>query len=671
MILANPAMLWALLALAIPIAVHLFNFRRFRRVYFSNVDRLAELRTESRRQSTLRRWLVLLMRCLAVAALVLAFARPSLPGSGSQLHSGATAVSVYIDNTFSMENSSAAGSQLDLARQKGREIAAAYSPSDRFQLLTSDLLGEQFRWLARDEFLAALDAIQISPASRTLSQVATRQHDFLRQTQAANRHAFIVSDFQTSTADFDRLATDSLVLTTLVPLEAVASDNLFIDTLRLDAPAYFAGGTVSAEVSVRNSGSHDAEKIPLRLIVGGRERAVATLDIPAGASARATLRFTLDSSGWLDARAEITDYPVTFDDTYHFSLLAGQPVNMLEVASTPNPHLRKLFEADSAVRFASGALPPDLSSLHFIVLNETRTLPSGQAQALASWVDEGGTLAIAPAANADPADLNLLLDLLRAPRLDTWQQRPVKAASVDFSASLYRNVFSATSSEMEMPSAQGHYRLATSQSVSHSIITGSDGSALLSATPHGAGCLYLFAMPLNAEWTDLVAQALFVPTLYNMALYSLPQPPPAFTLGSVDPIPLRHLYNPSSTPPQLSSADGTFNLIPDLRRSGSRSLLVPHGDIVLAGHYRLADEHLAFNYSRLESDLSFLTPAEVADRIDGLDGYSLVRPSSRPLDQELRARTAGTPLWRWCILVALLALAVEILLIKLPWRSSK
>ena len=672
MIFAQPLFLWGLLALAIPIAVHLFNFRRHRKVYFSNVDRLEELRTESRRQSTLRRWLVLLMRMLAVVALVLAFARPSIPGKAGVLQSGATVVSVYVDNTFSMENSSASGSQLDQARQKAREVASAYGSSDRFQLLTADLLGDQFQWLSREEFLEALEAVQISPASPHLGEVVARQREFMNHSGARNRHAYIVSDFQAAAADLDRLAADSLVLTTLVPLEAVATDNLYIDTLRLDAPAYFVGGAVSAEVSVRNNGSRDAEKIPLKLVVNGRERAVATLDIPAGTAAKAALRFTLDSAGWFDAHVEISDHPVTFDDRYYFTLQAGQPVHMLEVGTgSPNPHLKRLFTDDPAVHYSFGSLPPDLDSLHFILLNEPHSLPSGQAQRLATWVEEGGTLALVPAANADAADLNHLLSLLRAPRLDVWQQGEAKAVSVDQAASLYRNVFSATSDELEMPTVQGRYRMTTAQAVSQNIIACPDGNALLSTTPFGSGRIYLFAMPLTAEWTDLISQALFVPTLYNMALYSQPQPPAAFSLGEHNPIPLRGTYDPSSTPPQLSSAEGTFSLLPDIRRMGSRSVMVPHGDIKLAGHYRLAGEHLAFNYSRLESDLTFLTPREVAGRMADRDGYAVVRNASKPLDRELRARSSGTPLWHWCIVLALLALAIETLIIKLPWRSSR
>ena len=124
MLFSYPAFLWGLLAVLIPIAVHLFNFRRYRKVYFSNVDRLSELQSESRRRSTVRQWLVLLMRILAVVFLVLAFAQPVLPSSGRKPVAGSTVVSIYIDNSFSMESASADGSQLDAARQKAREVAA-------------------------------------------------------------------------------------------------------------------------------------------------------------------------------------------------------------------------------------------------------------------------------------------------------------------------------------------------------------------------------------------------------------------------------------------------------------------------------------------------------------------------------------------------------------------
>ena len=675
MIFVNPFFLWGLLALSIPIAVHLFQFRRYKKVYFSNVDRLSALQTESRRRSTLQRWLVLLMRCLAIVFLALAFAQPTLPDKGQTLRSGATVVSVYIDNSFSMENSGSDGSQLEAAKQKAREIAAVYRPGDRYQLMSNTMSGVEFRWLSREEFLDAVDALQIAPASRRISEVAARQSDFMRQSGAINRHAYLVSDFQRSAADLSALPTDTLALFTLVPLEGVATDNIYIDTLRLDAPAYFVGGSVTAEATVVNGGGSDVEKLPVKLIVNGRERALATLDIPAGGSAKASLHFTLDSAGWLDGRVELTDYPITFDDHYYFTLLAGERIGMLEVDGiTPNVNLGKLFSSDSAIHYRSTvsdgfSVNPELN---FIVLNELCSLPSGQSQPLVSWVEQGGTLLVIPPADGKVETLNALLAQLQAPRLDHWVKRPVKASSIDFQSSLYRGVFNGTSDEMEMTTVQGHYLLNDQGAIRQNIITLADGSQLLTVTPHGSGRIYLFTTPLTAEWTDLVAQALFVPTLYNMALYSRPQPAVSYTLGDNSPIFLQRTYDPSAVPPELSRLDDSPAILPDLRRLGNRSALLLHGDLTADGIYILGDsEHLAFNYSRLESQLDFLSHSEIENFIEDNSNITLVRNASKPLDQEIRSRESGTPLWRYCLLIVLMALAGEIILIRLCSFKSK
>ena len=673
MIFGAPVFLWGLLALAVPVVVHLFQFRRYKKVYFSNVDRLSELRSESRRQSTLRRWLVLLMRSLALLFLALAFAQPSLPGRDRTLHSGATVVSVYLDNSFSMENSSSDGSQLEAAKQKAREIVAAYRPGDRYQLLSNTLSGDEFRWLSREEFLDAVDELAIAPASRRISEVAVRQSEFMRQSGAANRHAYLVSDFQRSAADLSALPTDTLALFTLVPLEGVAADNIYIDTLRLDAPAYFVGGSVTAEASVHNGGSTDVEKLPVKMIVNGRERALATLDIPAGGTAKAALHFTIDSAGWLDGCVELTDYPITFDDHYYFTLLAGSRINMLQVdGGTPNENLRKLFSADSAVEYRQGTLPSDLSAYHFIALNELCEMPSGLAQALSAWVEQGGTLLLVPPADSKTGALNALLAQLQAPRLERWVKRVTKASTVDYNNSLYRGVFSGTSDEMEMPSVQGHYSLSDQGAVRQNVITLADGAPFLTVTPHGEGRLYLFTTPLASEWTDLVAQALFVPTLYNMALYSRPQPEVSHTLGDNAPIFLQGSYDPSARPPQLSSLNTQFSMIPDLRRLGNRSALLMHGELKADGIYLLGDdEHLAFNYPRQESQLDFLSRGEIEESLEGRQGYTLVRNAAKPLDQEIRSRESGTPLWRWCLMIALAALLTETILLRLCSFKSK
>lgn len=175
--LTQPLFLIGLVAVGIPIAIHLLQLRRYKKVYFSNVEMLEALQEEDRRQRNLRQWLILLARVLAIVFLVLAFCRPVIKNPASQLKAGGTAVSVYLDNSYSMECGGLDGSLMESARQKAREIAAAYRPGDQFQLLTNDLAGDQFHWLSREEFLQAVDAVQTSAVSQQLSSVARRQAD--------------------------------------------------------------------------------------------------------------------------------------------------------------------------------------------------------------------------------------------------------------------------------------------------------------------------------------------------------------------------------------------------------------------------------------------------------------------------------------------------------------
>src|SRR5688572_5458722 len=121
----NPSFLYALFALAVPVIIHLFNFRKFKRVYFTNVRFLKDVKQETQSKSKLRHLIVLACRILAITLLVLAFAQPFLPVTDAHIVRGDRAVSVFIDNSFSMDAINKSGRLLDEAKNNAKEIAAA------------------------------------------------------------------------------------------------------------------------------------------------------------------------------------------------------------------------------------------------------------------------------------------------------------------------------------------------------------------------------------------------------------------------------------------------------------------------------------------------------------------------------------------------------------------
>ncbi|PLW99845.1 MAG: hypothetical protein C0594_16555, partial [Marinilabiliales bacterium] len=98
-----PGFLYALSALSIPIIIHLFNFRKYKTVYFSNVAFIKDVKKETKAKSQLKNLLILLFRLLTITALVMAFAQPYIPTNNSMKQNKKEKACRYIENSFSMD----------------------------------------------------------------------------------------------------------------------------------------------------------------------------------------------------------------------------------------------------------------------------------------------------------------------------------------------------------------------------------------------------------------------------------------------------------------------------------------------------------------------------------------------------------------------------------------
>ena len=88
----------------VPPIIHLFNFRKYKTVYFSDIRFIENIRQTTRRKSVLKQIILMLLRMLAIAALVLAFAQPVINSSPNAVAQKQPAPPViYLDNSFSMQ----------------------------------------------------------------------------------------------------------------------------------------------------------------------------------------------------------------------------------------------------------------------------------------------------------------------------------------------------------------------------------------------------------------------------------------------------------------------------------------------------------------------------------------------------------------------------------------
>jgi DNA segregation ATPase FtsK/SpoIIIE-like protein len=128
----HPELLYALLLLIIPILVHLFQLRKFKKEAFTNVAFLKKVNLQTRKSNTIKKWLVLFTRMAALAMIVLAFAQPFI--TQSDVATKAKETVVYLDNSFSMQ---AKGKSGPLLNQSIQDLITHIPEDTKFTLLTN------------------------------------------------------------------------------------------------------------------------------------------------------------------------------------------------------------------------------------------------------------------------------------------------------------------------------------------------------------------------------------------------------------------------------------------------------------------------------------------------------------------------------------------------------
>jgi len=679
-----PGFLYALALISIPVIIHLFNFRKFRKVYFTNVSFLKELKEETTSRSRLKHLLVLLARILAVAFLVLAFAQPYLPVEKGKKLAAERAVSIFIDNSFSMEAVTREGTLLDQAKTKATEIAKAFKPSDRFQLLTNDFDPVNQRLFSREEFLNAVSLVKVSPVSRKTREIISRQTDALNQSGSQDKQIILISDFQTSMTDQEFARPDTSFGITLIPMATGPVSNLSVDSVWFTSPVVQLGQMAELNVRIRNYGELDAEAVPVKLTLNNVQKAVAGANITSGNYSDVKLTFTAANPGWQKAIVGISDNPVTFDDQYYFSFAIAESSELLALNSDlPGPFLSALFEEGGYFKLRQSSNQQiDYSSFgtkNTIILNELPAVSTGLSAELKKYLDNGGSVVIVPDSIPDFVSYSQFFNTLGIAPITSLVMNPEKVEKLMIEDPLFSGVFSnnlPSGANVDLPTVQGYFVQAGSASGSGEMLMQlRSGAPLLSRYRVGKGEVYVFMVPFSGTRSNLARHAIFVPVMYRIALLSEKTGKLAFSIGADDRIELPSVTITGDNVFHLMNESLNFDVIPAHRSTGTGTVVSLNNQVVLPGNYELKSATKvvsmpSFNYNRNESVMSFLDADALKEMIEKLrlKNVAVIESKEATLTAGFTLMNEGIRLWKYCIILVLTFLAIEIILLKF-WRK--
>lgn len=672
----HPEFLYALTLLSIPIVLHLFSLKRYKKIYFSNFAFLEALQQQKKNSSRIKKWLLLLLRLLVVACIVIAFATPyttpreqaaDLPSAPRQQ------VLIYADNSFSMTNTGTQGILFEEAKKHLLDIVTSYPAGTPFRLLTNDT--PEHLTLTREQMYDALARLKISPAAKPLSRIFKEAREL---TEGKPATLFLLSDFQTFNCDFPAVTPDTTLETVFLAITPENRENLYIRDIRFEQAFHRYNQHDRLHITLANDAGRDHPRLPVTLSLNGQKKSTVIANLPAGNNSEVEINYLNTERDLYRGTVEIPDVPVLFDNKFHFTYSIASRAEVLYLWQTaPNPHFGKFFADTAAFGFTdmpvarTAGLVPARYSL--IILDAPATLSSGLESLLEEYLINGGNLLILPDDNRTEAP-NRFLAKLQAPHL-TDADTNTDIARIETRAALFRDAFAEDAGRRTvLPHIRRFHPLALSPS-SEPLLSDKRGNTLLAAHPFGKGILYLSAFNFAPENSDITYHPLFVPLMANMACRLNTSLNTSYTIGGDKPVIIDNRRYRDRLPVTIRHEDRSFEFIPEIRKDFSGDLILTNpGNIRKAGIYEVIQDGrvidlLAWNLPREESRLLFCTEEQLQTafphaRVENIRTTRFDRNSE--LIKEIVHQDTNRYLTLWFILAAILCLLAE----QWVWRKK-
>jgi len=664
-----PEFLYALGFLAIPILIHLFNFRRYKTVHFSQVRFLKSIKTQTQSTSKLKHIIVLASRCLALAALVFAFAQPYLRDDKSTNIAEKKGVVIYLDNSFSMQASAEVGSLLDEAKNKAIAIAEAYKPADKFQLHTNKFETNEQRWLNKEAFINKLQEVDFSAQFRNFNAIINRLKA-AENNLDFNLDRYIIGDLQKTSYSLSE-PQDSGTFYTL-PVLSQLQQNTWIKEFKAFQPFHLPAMNEKFSLKIQQNEGGGRDQINGKLLLNNQLKNPFIIEMN-GDSAEKEINFINPESDQVLGKVAIKDYPVIFDDTFYFCYPTNRKIEVLHLfENIDNKSLSSLFLEDSLIQFESKTVKridySKLKTANLVVLENISELSSGLISELTSFINSGGTLLVFPSSTMDANAVNLMFNQFGIAGYGKQLKDTLKINELNGKSSLFRDVFEETPKNINYPTSFNSWTIKRDQNnVSEQILVFTNGTAFLKKYELNSGTLFLCASNLNSTASTFGKHALFVPSIYNMALQSARLRKTSYLID--DKSIVLNAMKASESPLKLKK--GTYEWIPKQNWKKNSVELLLRNQVEEPGFYSVLQdnkviEQIAFNYNRNESNLEQFT-AEQFELQAEQNGVTIEVLSSNndSLSASINALGKDQALWKYFILLSLIFIGLEILFLRI------
>ncbi|MRX39804.1 hypothetical protein GJU43_11010 [Flavobacterium sp. LC2016-23] len=635
----HPEILYFLFLLIVPILVHLFQLRRFKTSYFTNVRFLKELSIQTRKSSKIKKRLLLATRLLLLAFAIFAFAQPFFEAKDSK--NASNEMYIVLDNSFSMQ---AKGKKGELLKRAVQELLENTPESAQFSLLTNT---ENYWNTDIKSSKSALQNLKYSATPFELSAIIAK----IKAHKSAHKKDIVVITDAVGLTEKDIKNIDAEEQPYFIIPEAEQKNNISIDSV-------FINQTLENfyEISVNLSAYGENFK-PVSMALYNQDKLIAKTIINFD-NKKKKINFTIPKEAF-HGYVTIEDNGLSYDNKLYFSISKTKKTNVISIGDPEKSNFLSRIYTQTEFNYNNYSLSSlDYNSLekqNTIILNELEEVPQALQTTLKAFVSKGGNLVIIPSEKSSVSNLNAFLGNFGKIQFKNLQNTSKLITKINFDHPLFSGVFENKITNFQYPKTAKSFDISSPYPA---VLSYEDQSVFLTMVQNPVSAVSVFSAPLNSVISNFQQSPLIVPLFYKMGQNNQKTGVNALTIGNNQPYFVDVLLTKDAIL-EIKGNDDSF--IPIQQILNSKVKLVFNDFPETAGNYSAFDkknwvENLSFNYKRSESDLSQANTNVVSD-FKTADTLSTIFNT-------LQTERTDSQIWKWFVIFALLFLALEMAIIK-------
>ena len=540
-----PLFLAGLVAIAVPILVHLIQRERKNIVEFPSLMFIRRIPYQSVERRRIHNWWLLLMRAGAMILLVAAFSRPFLrisPVQAAASFHGAREVVILLDRSASMGY----GDHWTRAQAEAKKIAQGISGEDKATLVLFGMGAEESVRATGDvaRLTSAIDSAAVSSDGTRFAPALRLAQSLLSRSQLPRKEAYLISDFQkTGWERQEEIRFPEGGELKAVSVASLETSNVAVTSVKFQRTSFSGEERVMVTAAVTNRSADAVKNLPVKLEIDGR--LVDTRSLSVGPNASGVVTFpavTVAAPMRATVRAGSDALPT--DNAFVFVMTPSRPVSVLVIQAEGAPADTSLFvttalSIGTAPPFKTDVLSPSrvtpasFERRSLVILNDSSTLSAQANDALTKFVTQGGGLLVGLAARLpwNATEMPLLPGKPGAP-VDRLVGGGGTLGFLDYSHPIF--------DEFKDPRNGNFsnvrffkYRALAPAATDKVIARFDDGAAAMVERTVGSGRVIAFTSTLDDEWNDFPKRHLFLPLLHETVRYlaQFSEPDAWYTVG--------------------------------------------------------------------------------------------------------------------------------------------